>query len=117
MSCENCGAVKDAAARIRKDKRTHELKKLAIVCGAVVLSVACICGTILGIYSIKAQQQTIIEQQYALNGQYWELLEYVKGLTVTVEETTTATAEADGDGSISVAGDGNITAGGDVIGE
>lgn len=70
MSCTNCGAVQDATNRIQKDKRAHELKKLIIVCMAVVLVVLCICGTVLGCYTIKTQQETILEQQYALNMQY-----------------------------------------------
>lgn len=110
MGCESCGAVKDATTRIQKDKRAHELKKLLIICEAIVLAIACICGTVLGCYTIKKQQETIIEQQYALNMQYAQLMEYVAGA-----EITESTAEADGDGSIAVAGDGNTTAGGDIV--
>lgn len=112
MSCESCGAVKDATARIQKDKRAHELKKMLVVCGAVVLVVACICGTVLGCYTIKKQQETIIEQQYALNMQYAQLMEYVSGAEITTE---TNTADA-GDGGTAVAGEGNMVVGGDVNG-
>lgn len=79
MSCENCGVVKDATNRIQKDKRAHELKKRGLVCATIVLVVACICATIVGVYAIQEQQETIREQQYALNMQYASLMEYVSG--------------------------------------
>lgn len=96
MSCDNCGAVKDATSRIQKDKRAHELKKRALVCVTIVLVVACICATVVGVYAIREQQETIREQQYALNMQYASLMEYVAGAEITTE---TVTNEADaGDG-------------------
>lgn len=112
MSCTNCGAVQDATNRIQKDKRAHELKKLIIVCMAVVLVVLCICGTVLGCYTIKTQQETILEQQYALNMQYASLMEYVAGAEVT---TTTETIDgSDGGVAAKIEGDNNsISAGGD----
>ena len=111
MSCESCGAVKDATARIQKDKRAHELKKMLVVCGAIVLVVACICGTVLGCYTIKKQQETIIEQQYALNMQYAQLMEYVANAEVT---TTTETIDGGGGGvAAKIEGNGNsVSAGG-----
>lgn len=112
MSCESCGAVKDATARIQKDKRAHELKKMLVVCGAIVLVVACICGTVLGCYTIKKQQETIIEQQYALNMQYAQLMEYVAGAEVTHESAETG----DGDNGTAFVGDGNTVVGGDMNG-
>lgn len=112
MSCESCGAVKDATARIQKDKRAHELKKMLIVCGAIVLVAACICGTVLGCYTIKKQQETIIEQQYALNMQYAQLMEYVAGAEVTHESAETG----DGDNGTAFVGDGNTVVGGDMNG-
>lgn len=112
MSCETCGAAKDAANRIKKDKRTHELQKLTIICVSILLGVAMVCGTVLGCYSAKKQQETIIEQQYAISAQYAQLANLLSGAEITTSEYT---AEADGDGSISVAGDGNTTVGGDVV--
>lgn len=110
MSCENCGVVKDATKRIQKDRRAHELKKLALVCLTVVLVAACICATVVGCYTIKAQQDTIIEQQYALNMQYAQLMEYVAGAEITTE---TVTNEADaGDGGTAIAGNDNMVVGG-----
>lgn len=114
MSCESCGAVKDATTRIQKDKRSHELKKISIICLAVVFSIALVCATVLGVYAIREQQETIREQQYALNMQYASLMEYVAGAEITTE---TITQEADaGDGGTAVAGDGNTVAGGDLNG-
>lgn len=114
MKCEECGAVKDATVRIRRDKQIHERKKLLTVCIAVLLAVAMVCGTVLGCYTVKKQQETIIEQQYALNMQYAQLMEYVAGAEVTTE-TTSNEANADGGGT-AVAGNDNIVAGGDVNG-
>lgn len=115
MSCENCGALKDATKRIQKDKRAHELKKLALVCLTVVLVAACVCACVVGCYTVKAQQETIIEQQYALNMQYAQLMEYVAGAEITTE-TTTNEADA-GAGGTAVAGNDNTVVGGDLNGE
>lgn len=111
MGCESCGAVKDATTRIQKDKRAHELKKLALVCLTIVLVVACVCATVLGMFTIRKQQETIIEQQYALNMQYASLMEYIAGAEVT---TTTETIDgSDGGVAAKIEGDNNsITAGG-----
>lgn len=111
MSCENCGAVHSATDRIENDKKIHERKKLFTVCITILLGIAIVCGTVLACFTVKAQQETIIEQQYALNMQYSSLMEYVKGCEITVTDE----ASADGDGSIAVAGDGNTTAGGDIV--
>ena len=112
MGCEECGAVKDATARIRRDKQIHERKKLLTVCVAALLAAAMVCGTVLGCYTVKKQQETIIEQQYALNMQYAQLMEYVAGAEITTE---TNTADA-GDGGTAVAGDSNTVVGGDMNG-
>lgn len=114
MSCETCGAVKDATARIQKDKRAHELKKLALVCLTIVLVVACVCGTVLGMFTVRKQQETIIEQQYALNMQYAQLMEYVAGAEVTTETID----GSDGGVAAKIEGDNNsISAGGMTDGE
>ena len=114
MGCEECGAVKSATDRIRKDKQIHERKKLLTVCITVLLAVAMVCGTVLGCYTVKKQQETIIEQQYALNMQYAQLMEYVAGAEVTTETETVD--GGDGGTAIKVEGDNNTTAGGDVNG-
>lgn len=111
MSCETCGAVKSATERIRKDKQLHERKKLLTVCITVLLAVAMVCGTVLGCYTVKKQQETIVEQQYALNLQYAQLMEYVAGAEVT---TTTETIDgSDGGVAAKIEGDNNsISTGG-----
>ena len=110
MDCNNCGAALDAANQIKKEKRAHELKRLAIICGSMFLCVVAVCASVLGCIAIKEQQNTILEQQYALNMQYSGLLD----LLSRIEVTTVQESEADGDGSIAISGDNNITAGGDV---
>lgn len=112
MGCEECGAVKDATARIRRDKQIHERKKLLTVCVAALLAAAMVCGTVLGCYTVKKQQETIIEQQYALNMQYAQLMEYVAGAEVTHESAETG----DGDNGTAFVGDGNTVVGGDMNG-
>lgn len=103
-------ALEAAAEHIRQQRTKNANSRLIAVCLTCLLVVAIICATVLGCTAIMAQQETIREQQYALNMQYASLMEYVAGAEIITE-----TAEADGDGSISVAGDGNTTAGGDVI--
>lgn len=107
-TCE--AAMKDAAKKIKTEKAKNGTKKLVIICGTVVVCVLLCSLAVLGCFAIQAQQETIREQQYALNMQYASLMEYVSGAEITTE-----TAEADGDGSIAVTGDGNTTAGGDVV--
>lgn len=114
MNCSNCGAVKSATDRIREDRKKQEIKKLLIVCGTVVLVAACVCGTVLGMYTIKKQQETIIEQQYALNMQYASLMDLLSGAEIT--ETTTNEADS-GDGGTAVAGENNTVVWGDMDGD
>ena len=105
-------AIAAATQHIRDQRKRMVNIKVIAVCVTILLGVAMVCGAVVTRYSIKAQQDTIIEQQYALNMQYAQLMEYVAGAEITEN-----TAESDGDGSVSVAGDGNITAGGDVNGK
>lgn len=110
MSCETCGAAKDAANRIKKDKRTHELQKLTIVCVSILLGVAMVCGTVLGCYFAKKQQETIIEQQYAINAQYAQLANLLSGAEIT---TTEEVIDGSGGGiAAKIEGDGNSVGGG-----
>lgn len=90
MACENCEnqALEDATEHIRKANKTHELKKIAIICGSCLFGLLLICATIFGCYTVKKQQETILEQQYALNMQYASLMEYVAGAEITTTETT-----------------------------
>lgn len=113
MGCESCGAIKDATSRIQRDKRAHALKKLIIVCMAAFLSVLCVCATVLGCTAISAQQETIREQQYALNMQYSGLLDLFYGSEITTEYAETG----EGDNGTAIFGDGNYWYGGDYNGE
>lgn len=107
-------ALEAAAEHIRQQRNRNANSRLVAVCLTCLLVVAIICATVLGCMAIMAQQETIIEQQYALNMQYAGLSDLLSGAEIVTEEYT---AESDGDGSISVAGDGNYTVGGDVNGE
>lgn len=111
MKCENCGVIDSATEKIKTEKRKNSTKKLLIICATVLLCVLFISSAVCVCYSVYKQQETIIEQQYALNMQYASLMEYV----ANAEITYTDEASADGDGSIAVAGDGNTTAGGDIV--
>lgn len=103
-------ALKTASEYIRSQKYYSKRITLFAICATVLFLAAMVCGTILAFNAIDAQYNAIIEQQYALNMQYAGLLDYI-----SAAEITTSYAEADGDGSISVAGDGNYTAGGDIV--
>lgn len=107
-------ALSAATEHIRAQRKRNENSRIIAVCLTCLLIVAIICATVLGCNAIMAQQETIREQQYALNMQYAGLCDLLYGAEIVTEEYT---AESDGDGSISVAGDGNYTVGGDVNGE
>lgn len=109
-------AIDAATQHIREQRKANENMRIKVYCLTVLLIVAMVCATVIACFSIYSQQQTIIEQQYALNMQYSGLLDYVAGAEVTTT-TSKYDAQADGEGSIAVAGDGNITAGGDVNGK
>ena len=105
-------ALNAATEHIRGQRKKAENYKLKIVCLTVALCVAMICASVIGCFAIYSQQQTIIEQQYALNMQYAGLMDLLSGAEVVTEEYQ---SNADGDGSISVAGNNNTTAGGDIV--
>ena len=102
-------AIRDAAQRIRVEKSKNAHKKLLIVCGTVIVCVLLVCLTMMACAAVWSQQETIREQQYALNAQYASLMDYVAGAEVVTES-------ADADGGTAIVGDGNTTAGGDIIG-
>lgn len=107
-------AIEAATEHIREQRKTTKNLKIKVYCLTALLIVAMICAAVVACFAIYAQQQTIIEQQYALNMQYSSLADLLYGAEITTSEYT---AQSDGDGSISVAGDNNTTAGGDVIGK
>lgn len=109
-------ALKAASEYIRSQKYYAKRVTIFAICATVLFLAAIICGAVIACNAITVQHQTIIEQQYALNMQYAGLLDYISGAEITTE-TSEYSSESDGDGSIAVAGDGNITAGGDINGK
>lgn len=105
-------AIAAATDHIREQRKKNENTRIIAYCLAILIGIAMICGTLLACIAIIEQQNTIREQQYALNMQYAGLLDYVAGAEIT-EETTTADS---GDGGIAVAGDENTVVGGDMNG-
>lgn len=104
MECETCGAVNAAVDKIKREQRKSSNKRLVIVCCAVILCVMTVCLCALGCSAVQSQQETILEQQHALNTQYAALLDYVAGA-----ETMSKTAEVD-EGSSAVAEENSTTA-------
>lgn len=105
-------AIAAAAEHIREQRKKNAHLRLIICCLTVLLIVAMICATVLGVTAICKQQQTIIEQQYALNMQYAGLLDLMSGAEITSEYVDTG----DGDNGTAFIGDGNTVAGGDLNG-
>ena len=86
----------DNKLKERDKQRTY---RVAIICATLLAVVAIICGTVIAV-------RTIVEQQYAMNAQYAQMLNLLKGAVVT--ET--------GDNGTIVQGDENTTVGGDYGG-
>lgn len=105
-------ALGAATEHIRQQRKQNEHYRLKIIFLTVALCVAMVCASVIGCFAIYSQQHTIIEQQYALNMQYAGLMDLLSGAEVVTEEYQ---SNADGDGSISVAGNNNTTAGGDIV--
>lgn len=103
-------AIAAATDHIREQRKKNENTRIIAYCLAILIGIAMICGTILACIAIIEQQNTIREQQYALNMQYAGLLEIISGA-----EITESTAES-GDGGTAIAGEGNTFIGGDVNG-
>lgn len=102
-------AIAAAAEYIREQRKKNANTRVIAYCLTLLLIVAMICATVLGVTAICKQQQTIIEQQYALNMQYAGLLDLMSGAEITTE---THTADSEGDG-IAIAGTDNVVIGGD----
>lgn len=90
----------DDKLKERDKQRTY---RVAIICATLLAVVAIICGTVIAV-------RTIVEQQYAMNAQYAQMFNLLKGAEVVTES---ASAES---GGTAIVGDGNTTAGGDVNG-
>lgn len=104
-------AIGTATEHIKNQRKVLQATRFKLCCITVFACILVVCASVVACFAIYSQQQTIIEQQYALNMQYASLTDLLSGATVT----TTHEASADGDGSIAVAGNGNTTAGGDVV--
>ena len=105
-------AIAAAAEYIREQRKKNANMRVITYCLTLLLIVAMICATVLGVTAICKQQQTIIEQQYALNMQYAGLLDLMSGATITSETVDTG----DGDNGTAFIGDGNTVVGGDLNG-
>lgn len=102
-------AIAAAAEHIREQRKKNAHLRLIICCLTILLIVAMICATVLGVTAICKQQETILEQQYALNMQYAGLLDYISGAEIT---TTTETIDGSGGGiAAKIEGDNNSIGG------
>lgn len=102
-------AIKSATDSIKEKKQKIANLKFYAFCITILLSIALICGCIVACFSIKKQQETILEQQYSINMQYAQLMEYIAGAEVT---TTTETIDGSGGGiAAKIEGDGNSVGG------
>lgn len=100
-------AIKQAAEEIRVQGQKNKLMSAKVYCLSLVVSVLLVCLAAIACFAIYQQQETIREQQYALNAQYAQLMEYVSGAEIT---TVTESYEANADnGSAAVLGDNNTT--------
>lgn len=100
-------ALKSAAEHIKGQWQKNRMLSLKSYCLTIFVSVLMVCLTTIACFAIYQQQETIREQQYALNAQYAQLMEYVSGAEVTtVTESYEASAD---DGSTAVLGDNNTT--------
>lgn len=100
-------AIKQAAEEIRVQGQKNKLMSAKVYCLSLVVSVLLVCLAAIACFAIYQQQETIREQQYALNAQYAQLMEYVSGAEITtVTESYEASAD---DGSTAALGDNNTT--------
>lgn len=107
-------ALSAAVDHIKDQREANRTYRLKTYCLTVFACILVICATALAGFAIYSQQKTIIEQQYALNMQYAQLMEYVANAEITTE---TVTNEADsGEGGTAVAGNNNTVVGGDLNG-
>ena len=104
-------AIETAAEHIKSQRKLHNDMRVKMCCITVFACLALICATVLAICAIHEQQETIREQQYALNMQYAGLLDYISGAEITT------TYEADsGDNGTAIVGNGNTVSGGELNG-
>lgn len=108
MGCESCGAIKDASAKLRKERHRNEIRKVMLVCGTIALVALMACITMLVAHTISEQQDTI-------RFQYQALSDLLYGAEIVTEEySSEATAD---DGGTAIVGDNNMLIGGDMNGD
>lgn len=106
-------ALAAATEHIKQQRKRNECNHLKIICLTIIICVGLISAAVLGCFAIYSQQETIREQQYALNMQYASLMDLLSGAEIT--ETTTNEADS-GDGGTAVAGENNTVVWGDMSG-
>lgn len=106
-------AIEAATNHIKNQREDNQRVKIKMYCLTAIACVLIVCAAVVACFTIAAQQETIREQQYALNMQYAGLLDYVSGAEIT---TTTTTEANSGDNGTAIAGDGNYVVGGDMNG-
>lgn len=98
-------AIEAAAAHIKNQRSDNRMARLRLYCLTIFACVLVLGASVIACFAIHSQQQTIIEQQYALNMQYAGLLEYIANSEVT---TTTETIDSSGGGvAAKIEGDNN----------
>lgn len=103
-------AIEAATAHIKNQRSDNRMARLRLYCLTIFACVLVLGASVIACFAIHSQQQTIIEQQYALNMQYAGLLDYVSGA-----EITEYYADSE-EGGTAVAGDSNMVIGGDYGG-
>lgn len=100
-------AIEAATKHIRNQREENRLANAKVCLLAALACTLAVCFATVACFAIYQQQETIREQQYALNAQYAQLMEYVSGAEVTtVTESYEASAD---DGGTAVAGNNNTT--------
>lgn len=100
-------AIEAATKHIRNQREENRIANAKVYCLSIVASVLFVCLSAIACFAIYQQQETIREQQFAINAQYAQLMEYVSGAEIT---TVTESYEANADnGSTAVLGDNNTT--------
>lgn len=72
-------AIEAATEHIKGQREANKMTKVKLYCLTAVVCVLLVCAATVACFSIHAQQQTIIEQQYALNMQYASLADLLNG--------------------------------------
>lgn len=102
-------AIEAATEHIKGQREANKMAKVKMYCLTAILCVLIVCAAVVACFTINAQQETIREQQYALNMQYAGLLEYIANAEVSTETI-------DGSGGVvaKIEGDGNSISSGGV---